>query len=110
MFAYSRVHLDSPGQPGKVPASTAQTRQGSMTAAPSSKAAPAPRLDELIGVRDACERHGIMPWTIANASRRGELKAYRLPGNRTAYRIADLDAWAEARKAAHNPTCMKSTP
>lgn len=68
-----------------------------------------PRLDELIGVREACAEHDVMPWTIKNAQRRGELTPYKLPGNRVAYHRDELAAWAAAR-ASDNPTCMRREP
>lgn len=57
----------------------------------------APRLDELIGTADAARRLDVMPWIITGARRRGELRAYKLPGNRAAFHIDELDAWATAR-------------
>lgn len=58
-----------------------------------------PRLDELISTADAAQRLDVMPWAITNAARRGELCAYKVPGNRLAFRREDVDAWAKARKA-----------
>lgn len=60
----------------------------------------APRLDELIGTADAARRLDVMPWAITNAARRGELRAYKVPGNRLAFRRADVDAWNATRKRA----------
>lgn len=62
-----------------------------------------PRLDELIGTADSARRHDLMPWDLTNAARRKELRAYKLPGNRIAFRRDELDAWAEARKRSSSP-------
>jgi len=69
-----------------------------------------PRLDELIGTTDAALRHGLMPWSLTNAIPRGELRRYKLPGNRSAFRRVELDARAGARKAGHKAACMESPP
>ena len=71
-----------------------------MTAGPTPRATEAPRLDELIGTADAARRLDVMPWIITGARRRGELRAYKLPGNRAAFHIDELDAWAAARTTA----------
>jgi len=63
-------------------------------------AVEAPRLDELIGTADAARRLDVMPWAITNAARRGDLRSYKVPGNRLAFRREDVDAWAAARTTA----------
>lgn len=57
----------------------------------------APRLDEIVGYTEASIEHRVSIWTIRRAVKRGELRAYPLPGKRNGLHRDAVRRWVEQR-------------